>query len=73
MSSYFLLLLFIIMNSLSFVKLKIPGIMLSNLTCVDIPLSSLSSRGDDKFGQLKLFSSPKFLSNYSHSCGKFDM
>lgn len=73
MSPYFLLLLFIVMNSLSFVELKNSGIMLSNITCINIPIASLLSMGEDKFGQLKLFTSPPFISNYSLSCGKFDM
>jgi hypothetical protein len=73
MSSYFLLLLFIIMNSLSFVKLRTYGLILPNKTCINIPFASLSSRNDDRFIQLKLFASPQFISNYSQSCVKFDM
>jgi hypothetical protein len=65
--------MFIIMNSLSFVKLKTHGIMLGNMTCVNISFASLSSRNDDRFNQLKLFASPQFVSNYSLSCGKVDM
>jgi hypothetical protein len=73
MSPYSLLLLFIIMNSLSFIKLKTSGAVLSNMTCVNIPVTSLSSRSDDRYVQLKLFASPQFISNHSLSCGKFDM
>ncbi len=73
MSSYFLLLMFIILNSISFVKLKTYGIISTNTTCVNIPLASFSSRNDERFLQLKLFASPQFTSNYSNSCGKFDM
>ena len=74
MSLKFLLLsLFIILNNLSFVKLKSPGLTISNMTCATISLASLSSRNDDRFGQLKLFASPYFVSNHSNSCGKFEM
>ncbi|CAF4269283.1 unnamed protein product [Rotaria socialis] len=73
MSSNFLVLLVIMMNNVFFVKLQPHGTMLSNMTCINISLASLSSRADDRFGQLKLFSSPHFMSNYSRSCGKFDM
>lgn len=73
MSSYFLVLLFIILNNISFVKLQVHGNGLPNITCVAIPLASLSSRGDDRFVQLKLFASPQFMSNYTRTCGKFDM
>jgi hypothetical protein len=61
------------MNSLSFVKLRTYGIMFSNVTCVNIPLASLSSRNDDRLAPLKLFASLQFISNHSRSCGKFDM
>ncbi|CAF0764536.1 unnamed protein product [Rotaria sordida] len=61
------------MNDLSCIKLKVNGIIPSNMTCVNISLASLSSRGDDKFTQLKLFASPQFMSNYSYSCGRFDI
>jgi hypothetical protein len=61
------------MNNLSYIEVKINGIMLSNMTCVNIPVASLSSRSDDRFIQMKLFASPQFSSNYSVGCGKFDM
>lgn len=73
MSPYYLLMLLIIMNNLSFVKLNAKAIAVHNMTCVNIPLASLSSRGDDRLVQLKLFAAPQFISNYSASCGKFDM
>ncbi|CAF1490209.1 unnamed protein product [Adineta steineri] len=44
------------------------------MTCVTIPLASLSSRSDDKFSQLKLFSSPQISSNLTTAtCTKFDI
>lgn len=70
------LLLFIIINRLSCADLKLNRVMSSNMTCVSIPLatlSSLSSRSDDKFTQLKLFASPQFNSNLTTSCGKFHL
>ena len=70
---FFLLVLFIIINNLSFVKLKLPATIISNMTCVNISFASISSRNDDRFSQLKLFASPQFISNYSNSCGKFEM
>jgi hypothetical protein len=73
MSSSLILLLFIILNRLSFVDLKINPIMSSDMTCVTIPLTTLSSQSDDKFGQLKLFASPQFNSNLTTSCGKYNM
>lgn len=73
MPCYLLLLLFAILNIFPFVKLKTYGIMPSNMTCASIPLASLSSRSDDRYLQLKLFSSPHFFSNYSLSCGKFSL
>ncbi|CAF1421680.1 unnamed protein product [Adineta steineri] len=54
MSSYFLLLLFIIMNNLSYVKLRTHRVMLTNMACINIPLANLSSRNDDKSIQLKI-------------------
>jgi hypothetical protein len=70
---FVLLFLLIMMNNFLFVKLKTTEITVSNMTCVHIPLASISSRNDDRFGQLKLFATPHFTSNYSASCGKFDM
>ena len=55
------------------VQSKAHGLLTSNMTCVNLPLASLSSRPDDRFVQLKLFASPQFSSNYSTSCGRFDM
>lgn len=72
MSTYILLLLFILMNNLSFVKLKTQNFILSNATCINIPFASLSSRNNDKIGQLKLFTS-SFSSIYSNSCGNFTL
>jgi hypothetical protein len=73
MTPHFILLLFIIINRFSFVELKLPRVLSTNMTCVTIPVATLSSRSDDKFSQLKTFASPQFMSNYSTSCGKFDM
>jgi hypothetical protein len=73
MSSCLILLLFIIMNHLSLSDLKTHRVLSSNMTCVNIPIASLSSRSDDRFAQLKLFASPQFISNHTASCGKFDM
>ncbi|CAF1356498.1 unnamed protein product [Rotaria sordida] len=41
------------------------------MTCVSIPLAALSSRNDDKFSQMKLFTSTQLNSNYTTTCGKF--
>ena len=65
--------MFIILNSFTIVKLKSYGVMVSNMSCMNIPMASLSSRNDDRYIQLKLFSSPQFVSNSSLSCVKFDM
>jgi len=73
MSPYIILLLFIIINRLSCADLKFNRIMSSNMTCVTIPLATLSSRSDDRFVQLKLFASPQFNSDFTSSCGKFSM
>jgi hypothetical protein len=73
MRSYWMLFMFIVMNSLAMAKLKSDGIIVSNMTCVNIPMASLSSANDDRFTQLKLFSSPQFVSNSSLPCRKFDM
>ncbi len=68
-----ILLLFILINRLSCADLKATRIMSSDMTCVTIPLATLSSRSDEKFTQLKLFASPQFNSNLTQSCGKFIM
>jgi hypothetical protein len=73
MTSYSMLVMFIILNSFSMVKLKSYGVIVSNMSCMNIPVGSLSSRNDDRYVQLKLFASPQFVSNSSLSCVKFDM
>ncbi|CAF3686685.1 unnamed protein product [Rotaria socialis] len=73
MSSYPYLLFFIILNRLSVVHLQTHRTLSSNMNCVTIPLATLSSRSDDKFSQLKHFTSWHFNSNYTSSCGKFDV
>ncbi|CAF4634716.1 unnamed protein product [Rotaria sp. Silwood1] len=77
MSPYFLILLLIIiiiiMNDLLFIKVNAHGIILPTINCVNISLASLSSRDNDRLPQLKLFASPQFMSNYSLSCGRFDI
>ena len=68
MSPCVILLLFIIsINHLSFADLKLNRMISSDTTCVTIPLSALSSRSDDKFAQLKLFSPVHFSSNHTTS------
>lgn len=73
MSSSRIFILFIIINRLSLVDLRLNRLISSDTTCVPIPFLTLSSRNDEKFGQLKLFSSPQFSSNLTMSCGKFSM
>ncbi len=73
MSSYLILLLFIIMNYSPLVNVQMSRMISLNMTCVPIPLAALSSRSDDRFAQLKMFASPKFISNRTATCGKFEM
>jgi hypothetical protein len=73
MSPDIILLLLIIIHRVSFVDLTINRIISSDMTCVTIPLATVSSRNDEKFGQLKHFALPQFNSNLTASCGKFSM
>ncbi|CAF0799231.1 unnamed protein product [Adineta ricciae] len=41
------------------------------MTCVTVPMASLSSRSDDRFQQLKIFASPVLTTN--STCAKFDI
>ncbi len=73
MSPGIILLLLIIIHRLSFVDLRINRVISSDMTCVTIPLATVSSRNDDKFGQMKHFALSQFNSNLTASCGKFSM
>ena len=64
--------LLIVMNGMSLVESKVNRLLTANMTCVTIPMASLSSRSDDRFSQLKLFASPHLTTN-STTCAKFDM
>ncbi|CAF3472053.1 unnamed protein product [Rotaria sp. Silwood1] len=68
-----LLLLFIVINDSSFAHLQTHQVIPSNMTCVSIPLATLSSRNDDKFSPLKLLTLTQFYSNYTPTCGRFIM
>ncbi|CAF1176648.1 unnamed protein product [Adineta ricciae] len=65
--------LIFLLNEFDFIQMKTHGPVLTNLTCTNIPIASLSSRTDDRFSQLKMFASPQFLSSSSQTCGKYDI
>jgi hypothetical protein len=72
-SSSHVFVLWLSMSFVSHVDTRLQRVPTSNMTCMNINLATMSSRSDDRFTQMKLFASPQFMSNYTTSCGKFEV
>ena len=69
-----MLLLLIVTNHLvSVMDLEFRNIKSPKMTCVPISVAMLSSRSDNKFSQLRLFTDGQFISNFTKSCGTFQL